>query len=77
MLCKNKIQDKELNALMESLQNVSISAPYFSMIKDGVTLSSIQRHESNLLLTQNKFKEFYEFYRNAFDAMAVVIKDKI
>ena len=51
---------------MESakLENTSITIPYFSMIKDGITLSSIQRHENNVELTQKKFKEFYEFYRS-------------
>jgi hypothetical protein len=77
MLSKNKIQDKELNALMESLENTSISVPYFSMIKDGVTLSSIQRHENNLILTQKKFKEFYEFYRKPFETIAIMIENKI
>jgi hypothetical protein len=77
MLSKTKIQNNELNALMESLENTSISVPYFSMIKDGITLSSIQRHENNVELTQKKFKEFYEFYNESFETITTAINNKI
>ena len=77
MLSNTQIQNKELNALMESLENTSISVPYFSMIKDGITLSSIQRYENNVELTQKKFKEFYEFYNNSFEILSTTINNKI
>jgi len=77
MLSKTQIQNKELNALMQSLENNSISIPYFSMIKDGITLSSIQRHEKNVKLTQKKFNEFYEFYNKSFETITVAINNKI
>jgi hypothetical protein len=62
---------------MESLENTSISVPYFSMIKDGITLSSIQRYENNVELTQKKFKEFYEFYNKSFEIISTTINNKI
>lgn len=77
MLSNTQIQNKELNALMESLENTSISVPYFSMIKDGITLSSIQRYENNVELTQKKFKEFYEFYNKSFEILSTTINNKI
>jgi hypothetical protein len=77
MLSSIKIQNKELNALMESLENHSILVPYFSMIKDGISLSSIQRYENSTELTQKKFKEFYKFYEKSFEIIANTIYNKI
>lgn len=36
-----KFSNKELNALMQAVNDQTISIPYFSMIKDGVILSVI------------------------------------
>ena len=72
-----KVDNKELNALMESLHMHSIPIPYFSIIKDGIILSSIQRYENDPSLTTINFKKFYESYKKSFELMANTIYAKI
>ena len=71
-----KFNVNEINALMTVIENQSISVPYFSMIKDGVTLSAIQRNEKNSKLTLKHFKKFHEKYEENFKeyAKAVYLK---
>ncbi len=71
-----KFNVKEINALMKVIENQSISIPYFSMIKDGVTLSSIQRNEENVKLTLQHFQKFYEKYEEYFKEYAKAVYSK-
>ena len=68
-----KFNIKEINALMTVIENQSISVPYFSMIKDGVTLSAIQRNEQNVELTLKQFKKFHEKYEDSFKQYAEAV----
>jgi len=58
---------------MTVIENQSISVPYFSMIKDGVTLSAIQRNEQNVELTLKQFKKFHEKYEDSFKQYAEAV----
>jgi len=68
-----KFNVNEINALMTVIENQSISVPYFSMIKDGVTLSAIQRNEQNVELTLKQFKKFHEKYEDSFKQYAEAV----
>jgi len=72
-----KFNINEINALMTVIENQSISIPYFSMIKDGVTLSAIQRNEKNPKLTLQHFKKFHEKYEENFKEYAKAIYLKL
>lgn len=72
-----KFNNKELNALMQAFDNQTISVPYFSMIKDGIVLSSAQRHEKNFNLTMQYFQKFYDTHRNHFELIAQTIFSKL
>ena len=67
----------ELNALMKVYDELSLLVPYSSMLKDGNVLSSIQRYENDLSLTQKEFKKFYETYEKYFELIASDIITKI
>jgi len=72
-----KFNYKEFNALIQAYDNKSITIPYFSMIKDGLVLSSIQRNSNDLDLTNNNYQQFYEKYKNYFELMAKTIFSKM
>ena len=72
-----KFNNKELNALMQVVNDQTISVPYFSIIKDGVVLSSIQRNENNFNLTIKHFQKFYDTHKNHFELIAQTIYSKL
>ncbi len=72
-----KFSNKELNALMQVLNDETISVPYFSILKDGTALSSIQRYEHNFNLTVKHFEKFYSMYKNHFELIAQTIYSKL
>ena len=72
-----KWNNKELNALMQAVNTQAISVPYFSIIKDGVVLSSIQRNENDYKLTIKHFQKFYDTYKNHFELIAQTIYSKL
>ena len=65
-----KFSNKELNAFMNVINEQSISIPYFSIIKDGVTLSAVHRNEQNFELTLKNYQKFYESYKKYFEVFA-------
>jgi hypothetical protein len=71
-----KFDVKEINALMMVIKNQSISVPYFSMIKEGVILSAIQRNGKNPKLTLQHFKKFHEKYEESFKEYAKAVYSK-
>jgi len=71
-----KFSNNELHALISASENISISIPYFSMLKDGITLSSIQKH-NDVSLTIDNFKKYFEIYGNSFSLIAKTINTKI
>jgi hypothetical protein len=72
-----KFNNKELNALMQVVNDQTISVPYFSIIKDGVVLSSIQRNENDFNLTIKHFQKFYDTHKNHFELIAQTIYSKL
>jgi len=76
-LMNYNFNNKEINALMDSFENQSISIPYFSIIKDGVVLSSIQRYENDPNLTINNFQKFCKKHEKSFKLIAKIIHEKM
>ena len=72
-----KFNNKELNAFMKVIDEQCIIIPYFSMMRDGVKLSSIQRyrHDSNLTLKQ--FEKFHNEYKKYLELFAKKIYSKL
>jgi len=72
-----KFNNNELNALMKIINEKTIIIPYFSMMKDGVTLSAIQRHKQDSNLTLKQFKKYFETYKKYFELYAKTIYLKL
>ena len=71
-----QFNNQELSRLVQASNNQSISIPYFSMIKDGVVLSSIQKN-NDFSLTFTNFQNYYETYKDYFSLIAENINSKI
>ena len=65
-----KHNNKQLNALMKAYDIHCITVPLASMTKDGVVLSSIQRHGNNSDVTLENFNKFHKNYEKYFKLMA-------
>ena len=72
-----QFNNKEMNVLIQSFENQTISVPYFSILKDGIVISSIQRIENNFNLTIKYFKKFFEVHEQSFKLIANEIYSKI
>ena len=72
-----KFNNKELNALMQIANEQTISIPYYSIMKDGVVLSSIQRNGNDFNLTIKHFRKFYDTHKNHFELIAQTIYSKL
>lgn len=68
-----KFDQSELNLFMKILNENSLPIPYASMLKDGVSLSSIQRNERSFDLTNSNFQKFIEKYGYEFKLIAKTI----
>ena len=71
-----KFNIKEINALMKVIEKQAITIPYFEIIKEGVTLSAIQRNKKNPELTLEYFKKFHKTYEKSFEKYAKEIYSK-
>ena len=69
-------KNDELHALIQASDNQSIPIPYFSMLKDGIILSSIQKHDDVSLTIQN-FQKYLETYGDSFSLIAKTLNSKI
>ena len=65
-----KHNNKQLNALMKAYDKHCITVPLASMTKDGIVLSSIQRHGNNIDVTLKNFNKFHKSYERYFKSMA-------
>lgn len=72
-----EFNNKEMNVLMKSIENQTISIHYFSILKDGLTISSIQQSENNFDLTIKYFNKFFKKYENDFRLIVKTISYKI
>jgi len=68
-----KFNENELNLFIEILNRFSLSVPYASIMKDGVSLSSIQRNGENFDITNFHFEKFIEKYQKSFSLIAKTI----
>ena len=68
-----KFNDKELSMFVKILKEFALPVPYYSIIKDGVSISSIQRNENNFNLTESAFKKFIEKWEKEFTILAKTI----
>ncbi|WP_338032798.1 hypothetical protein [Candidatus Nitrosarchaeum limnium] len=72
-----EFNNKEFNALMNSTLSQSIPLPYFQIMKDALTVSLLQRHEKNSILTEKEFNNFYKKYKNNFELLGKEFKKKL
>ena len=68
-----KFNDRELSMFVKILKEFALPVPYYSIIKDGVSISSIQRNENNFNLTESAFKKFIEKWEKEFTILAKTI----
>lgn len=68
-----KFNQNELNVFVEILNKHSLSIPYASMLKDGVSLSSIQRNGEDFNITNTHFQKFVKKYQKEFQLIAKTI----
>ena len=71
-----RFDNKELNVLVHAIENQTITVPYYSIIKDGVTISAIQRYENSFDLTLDFYEKFYEKFREYFKLIAETMYSK-
>ena len=72
-----EFNNKEMNVMIQAIENQTISIPYYSLLKDGVMISSIQRHENNFDSTIKYFEKYFENYKQNFKLIANTIYSKI
>jgi len=70
-----KFNHLELNALMHATNSCSIQIPYFSMMKDAITISSTQKN-SGIEKSVDIFEKFYSKYEKYFELVAKSIISK-
>jgi len=70
-----EFKNNELDIILQATENVSITIPYFSILKDGIILSSIQRNNPDATLKH--FYNFYDNYNLDFKLLAKIINKKI
>jgi len=76
ILSSFEFNNKELNALIKSANNQSITIPYYQMMKDALNVSSLQRTKNNSELTEKQFKNFYENYKENFELIGNEFKKR-
>mgnify|MGYP006149366439 CR=1 FL=1 len=72
-----QFNNKEMNVLIQAFENQTISVPYFSILKDGIVISSIQRIENDFNLTIKYFEKYFENHKQHFKLIANTIYSKI
>jgi len=71
-----QFNNTELEALIQATENKSLSVPYYSMMKDALVLSSIQRNGSFDVTIAN-FQKYQSTFKEYFTLMAKTIYSKI
>jgi len=72
-----EFNNKEMNVMMQAIENLSITIPFYALLKDAVMISSIQRYENNFDLTIEQFEKYFEKYKQDFKLIANTIYSKI
>ena len=68
-----KFSEEEFSMFVKILKEFALPVPYYSIIKDGVEISSIQRNENNFNLTELAFKKFIDKWEKEFTILAKTI----
>jgi len=76
-LMNYKFNQNELNIFMKIFNELSLQVRYASIMKDGVSLSAIQRNGENFDLTNMHFKKYTIKYEEDFKVIANAIFSKI
>ena len=64
---------KELSMFVKVLKEFALPVQYYSILKDGVLISAIQRNENNFELTNLEFKKFLKKWEEEFTLLAKTI----
>ena len=65
-----KFNEREFGIYMKVLKQYALPVPYYSILKEGVSLSSIQRNGQEFSVTNFHFQKFYEKYDKYFKLIA-------
>ena len=65
-----KFDEKEFSIFMDILKKHSLSVDYYSIMRDAVTLASIQRNRQQFDLTSTSFERFFNKYNKEFDSIS-------
>ena len=68
-----EFNEKELSILVKVLKEFALPIPYYSILKDGVSLSSIQKNHNNFNLTNLEFEKFIKKWEEEFTLLAKTI----
>ena len=68
-----KFNERELSIFIKVLKEFALPVPYYSILKDGVSISSIQRNKNDFNLTNSVFKKFIEKWEKEFTILAKTI----
>jgi hypothetical protein len=68
-----EFNEKELSILVKVLKEFALPIPYYSILKDGVSLSSIQKNHNNFNLTNLEFEKFIKKWKEEFTLLAKTI----
>lgn len=71
-----KFNNMELNALMEASEKQTITIPYFSILKEAIILSAIQKN-GDVDSTINNFQNFYTTHHDHFKLAAQTIYSRM
>jgi len=75
-LNNTKYDNAEIDGLIQATNNLSVSVPYFSMLKDGIVLSTYQKNEDSNLTLEN-YHKFFDNYEKHFSIIADNIYSKL
>jgi hypothetical protein len=68
-----KFNERELSICVKVLKEFALPVPYYSILKDGVSLSSIQRNHNNFNLTNLEFEKFIKKWEKEFTLLVKTI----
>ena len=68
-----KFNEKELSMFVKILKEFALPVQYYSILKDGVLISAIQRNQNDFELTNLEFKKFLKKWEKEFIILAKTI----
>ena len=68
-----EFNEKELSMFVKVLKEFTLPVKYYSVLKDGVLISAIQRNQNNFELTNLEYKKFLKKWEEEFTLLAKTI----